>query len=159
MPTIRRYFMEVRLMRTLLIFFVAMLALQPGLGMAETVNLAAGASGDTQRIAGHLDSWAALIIVASAMAVAWLLNVKEAKFRALGTALAALCCAAVAGWFFLFVVNTGFLENPKPNQTPLDSPSRRCCSGRRLLQRRRRLAPCCRATAVCKCRITRARAG
>ena len=37
--------MEVRLMRTLLIFFAAMLALQPGLGMAETVNLAAGASG------------------------------------------------------------------------------------------------------------------
>lgn len=108
-------------MRTLLMLFAAMLALQPGLGMAETVNLAAGASGETQRIAGHLDSWAALIIVVSAMAVAWLLNVKEAKFRALGTALAALCCAAVAGWFFLFVVNTGFLESPKPNQTPLDS--------------------------------------
>jgi cytochrome b561 len=102
-------------------FFVALLALQSGPAMAETVNLAAGASGETQRIAGHLDSWAALVIVASAMAVAWLLNVKEAKFRALGTVLAALCCAAVAGWFFLFVVDTGFLENPKPNQTPLDS--------------------------------------
>ena len=108
-------------MRTLLILFAAILVLQSGLGVAETVNLAAGASGETQRIAGHLDSWAALIIVASAMAVAWLLNVKAAKFRALGTVLAALCCAAVAGWFFLFVVNTGFLENPKPNQTPLDS--------------------------------------
>jgi len=108
-------------MRTLLMFFVALLALQSGPAMAETVNLAAGASGETQRIAGHLDSWAALVIVASAMAVAWLLNVKEAKFRALGTVLAALCCVTVAGWFFLFVVDTGFLENPKPNQTPLDS--------------------------------------
>ena len=108
-------------MRTLLKFFAAMLALQPGPSMAETVNLASGAAGETQRIAGSLDSWAALGIVVSAMVVAWLLNVRQAKFRALGTALASLCCAALAGWFFLFVVNTGFLENPKPNQTPLDS--------------------------------------
>ena len=108
-------------MRTLLKVFSAMLTLLPGSGMAETVNLAAGASGETQRIAGHLDSWAALVIVASAMTVAWLLNVKEGRLRALGTAFSALCCAAVAGWFFLFVVDTGFLENPKPNQTPLDS--------------------------------------
>ena len=108
-------------MRTLLKFFAAMLALQPGPSMAETVNLASGAAGETQRIAGSLDSWAALGIVVSAMVVAWLLNVRQAKFRALGTALASLCCAALAGWFFLFVVNTGFLESPKPNQTPLDS--------------------------------------
>ena len=39
-------------MRTLLILFAAIMALQSGLGMAETVNLAAGASGETQRIAG-----------------------------------------------------------------------------------------------------------
>ena len=66
-------------MRTLLMLFAAMLALQPGLGMAETVNLAAGASGETQRIAGHLDSWAALIIVVSAMAVAWLLRPAQGR--------------------------------------------------------------------------------
>ena len=43
MQVIRRYVEEVRLIRNLLMFLAAMLALQPGLGMAETVNLATGA--------------------------------------------------------------------------------------------------------------------
>ena len=95
--------------------------LQPAVGLAETINLAASASGETERIEGHLDSLAALAILVSAIVVAGLLNAKAAKARALGTAMAALSCAAVAGWFFLFVMDTGILENPKPNQTPLDS--------------------------------------
>ena len=94
---------------------------QPAVGLAETINLAARASGETERIEGHLDSLTALALLLSAIVVAGLLNAKAAKTRALGTATAALLCAVVAGWFFLFVMNTGILENPKPNQTPLDS--------------------------------------
>ena len=91
------------------------------MGLADTINLAASASGETERIEGHLDSLAALAILVSAIVVAGLLNAKSAGARALGTTMAAISCTAVAGWFFLFVMNTGILENPKPNQTPLDS--------------------------------------
>jgi cytochrome b561 len=108
--------MRVLVSITLLAWFI-----QPTIGMADSINLAAGASGETQRIEGHLDSLAALVILVSAMIVAGLLNAKAAGARALGTAMAAVLCAAVAGWFFLFVMTTGILENPKPNQTPLDS--------------------------------------
>ena len=108
--------MRVLVSITLLAWFI-----QPTIGMADSINLAAGASGETQRIEGHLDSLAALVILASAMIVAVFLNAKAAEARALGTAMAAVLCAAVAGWFFLFVMTTGILENPKPNQTPLDS--------------------------------------
>jgi cytochrome b561 len=108
--------MRVLVSITLLAWFI-----QPTIGMADSINLAAGASGETQRIEGHLDSLAVLVILVSAMIVAGLLNAKAAKARALGTATAAILCAAVAGWFFLFVMTTGILENPKPNQTPLDS--------------------------------------
>jgi cytochrome b561 len=108
--------MRVLVSITLLAWFI-----QPTIGMADSINLASGASGETQRIEGHLDSLAALVILVSAMIVAGLLNAKAAKARALGTATAAILCAAVAGWFFLFVMTTGILENPKPNQTPLDS--------------------------------------
>jgi cytochrome b561 len=108
-------------MRVLVSIILLAWFIQPTIGMADSINLAAGASGETQRIEGHLDSLAALVILASAMIVAGLLNTKAAGARALGTAMAAVLCAAVAGWFFLFVMTTGILENPKPNQTPLDS--------------------------------------
>ena len=108
-------------MRALTLIAVLAWLIQPVVGLADTINLAASASGATERIEGHLDSLAALAILVSAMVVAGLLNAKAARDRALGTATAALLCAAVAGWFFLFVMNTGILEDPKPNQTPLDS--------------------------------------
>jgi hypothetical protein len=38
----------------------------------------------------------------------------------MGTVLAALGCLAVVAWFFLYIMGTGFLENPKPQDTPLD---------------------------------------
>jgi cytochrome b561 len=108
-------------MRVLISITLLAWLIQPTIGMADSINLAAGASGETQRIEGHLDSLVALVMLASAMIVAGLLNAKAAGARALGTAMAAVLCAAVAGWFFLFVMTTGILENPKPNQTPLDS--------------------------------------
>ena len=108
-------------MRAMMTFWGTIPVLLPSVSWADAVKLAAGASGETQRIGSHLDSWAALAIVVAAVLVAGLLNARTAKFRTLGTALAALSCAVMAGWFFSFVQGTGILENPKPNQTPLDS--------------------------------------
>jgi cytochrome b561 len=88
---------------------------------ADTINLAAGGTGQSVRAPGNLDSWTALVIVVSSLVTAWCLNFSAPRVRAFGTALAATGCLAVSAWFFFFVMDTGFLENPKPNQTPLDS--------------------------------------
>ena len=85
------------------------------------INLAQGAHAPTVRIEGHLDSWAALFVLIASVAIAWLLNARKPMPRALGTSLAALACFAVSAWFFFFVLPSGVLENPKPNQTPMDS--------------------------------------
>ncbi|MDA8878233.1 cytochrome b [Porticoccaceae bacterium] len=66
-------------------------------------------------------SWVALAIVLTSILTAWALNYSAPKVRVFGTCLAALGCFAVAAWFLFFVVSSGLLENPKPNQTPLDS--------------------------------------
>ncbi len=85
------------------------------------INLAAGGHGPSVRLAGNLDSWIALTIIVSSIATAWFMNYSAPRVRVIGTVLAASGCLAVAAWFFFFVMGTGFLENPKPNQTPLDS--------------------------------------
>jgi len=64
--------------------------------------------------------WIALAIIAAAVLIAWAMNARAAKIRALGTALAALACFAVILWFAL-ALGTGIVEHPKPNQTPMDS--------------------------------------
>ena len=66
-------------------------------------------------------SWVAFAIIFTSILTAWALNYSAPKVRVFGTLLAALGCFAVAAWFFFFVVGSGLLENPKPNQTPLDS--------------------------------------
>ena len=66
-------------------------------------------------------SWVAIGIVFLSILTSWALNYSAPKVRIFGTILAAIGCFIVAAWFFLFVVNSGLLENPKPNQTPLDS--------------------------------------
>ena len=73
------------------------------------------------RIEGNIDSWIALAIVITSILTAWTMNYSAPRVRVFGTLLAALGCLAVAAWFFFFVTNSGFLEAPKPNQTPLDS--------------------------------------
>ena len=103
------------------IFILGGLLVSPASIASESVNLAAGGSGTSVRIDGNLDSWIALAIVATSLVTAYCLNVAAPKVRAMGTILASLGCFVVAGWFFLFVMETGILENPKPNQTPLDS--------------------------------------
>ena len=85
------------------------------------INLAAGGHGPSVRLAGNVDSWIALAIVVTSMVTAWSMNYSASKVRVIGTVLAASGCFAVAAWFFFFVMGTGFLEHPKPNQTPLDS--------------------------------------
>ena len=66
-----------------LLISIAALAwrLQTAVGVAETINLAASASGETERIEGHIDSLAALAMLVSAIVVAGLLNAKAAKAR------------------------------------------------------------------------------
>lgn len=66
------------------------------------------------------ESWIALAIVVSSVLTAWFMNYRTPKVRAFGTLLAALGCLAIVLWF-ANILGTGILENPKPNQTPMDS--------------------------------------
>ena len=110
-------------MRTLAIaLLILLLPLAANVSFAaDGIHLAAGGSGASTRAPGNLDSWTALLILASSFVIAWCLNYSAPRVRAIGSALAAFGCLAVAGWFFFFILQSGFLENPKPNQTPLDS--------------------------------------
>jgi len=65
------------------------------------------------------DSLIALAVAMSAMLIAWLLNHMRPKMRAMGTFLAALACFAIVAWFGA-AYGTGFIENPKEFQTPMD---------------------------------------
>ena len=66
-------------------------------------------------------AWVSMGIVFLSVFTSWALNFSAPKVRVFGTLLAALGCFVIATWFFIFVINSGLLENPKPNQTPLDS--------------------------------------
>ena len=66
-------------------------------------------------------AWVSIGIVFLSVFISWALNFSAPKVRVFGTLLAALGCFVIATWFFIFVMNSGLLENPKPNQTPLDS--------------------------------------
>ena len=66
-------------------------------------------------------AWVSIGIVFLSVFISWALNFSAPKVRVFGTLLAALGCFIIATWFFIFVMNSGLLENPKPNQTPLDS--------------------------------------
>jgi cytochrome b561 len=88
-----------------------LLACIPGIAAASDDQLAAvSASGP----------WAALIILIVSAITAWALNHRTAKVRGLGALLAALGCFALVAWFCQLSVG-GVLEQPKPNQTPMDS--------------------------------------
>lgn len=93
-------------------------------GLALFGTSAAYAQNDiehSRQIVGQFESWVALGIIITSILTAWLMNYSAPKVRVIGTLLAATGCFALAGWFLFFVVSTGFLENPKPNQTMLDS--------------------------------------
>ena len=110
-------------MRYLTCFSIILLSL--GIASAAladgAINLSAGGHEPSVRLAGNVDSWIALAIVVTSVITAWSMNYSAPRVRVIGTVLAASGCFAVAAWFFFFVIGTGFLEYPKPNQTPLDS--------------------------------------
>jgi cytochrome b561 len=110
-------------MRYIPVFLLLLLSLvMPTIGYAESaINLAAGGHGPSPRLAGNVESWTALAILLISISTAWTLNHRASTVRGFGTILAAFGCIAVAAWFFFFVTGSGFLEDPKPNQTPLDS--------------------------------------
>ena len=66
-------------------------------------------------------AWVSMGIVFLSVLTSWALNYSASRVRVFGTILAAAGCLLIAAWFFLFIINSGILENPKPNQTPLDS--------------------------------------
>lgn len=66
-------------------------------------------------------AWVSMGIVFLSVLTSWALNYSALRVRVFGTILAAVGCLLIAAWFFLFIINSGILENPKPNQTPLDS--------------------------------------
>ena len=66
-------------------------------------------------------AWVSLGIVLISILTSWALNYSAPKVRVFGTLLAALGCLMMAAWFLFFVTTSGVLENPKPNQTPMDS--------------------------------------
>ena len=66
-------------------------------------------------------AWVSLGIVFISILTSWALNYSAPKVRVFGTLFAALGCLMIAAWFFFFVTSSGVLENPKPNQTPMDS--------------------------------------
>ena len=65
-------------------------------------------------------AWVSMGIVFLSVLTSWALNYSASRVRVFGTILAAVGCLLIAAWFFLFIINSGILENPKPNQTPLD---------------------------------------
>ena len=75
----------------------------------------------SERLPGHEESWIALAIVIGSLFAAWFLNHRAPAVRVIGTVLAAGGCLVVAAWFLLFVRDTGFLENPKPYDAPMDA--------------------------------------
>jgi len=68
----------------------------------------------------HNASEIGLAIVIFSVLIAWFMNYRLPKVRAFGTFLAALGCMAVVVWF-VGALGTGIIEDPKPNQTPMDS--------------------------------------
>ncbi len=103
-------------MKTLSLFLIVtvMTLYTASASAIEALNVA-------ERQAGHFESWVALGIILTSITTSWFLNHNAPKVRVFGTLLSSLGCFVLAAWFFFFVLQTGFLENPKPNQTPLDS--------------------------------------
>ena len=71
--------------------------------------------------ASNPGAWVSTGIVFLSVLTSWALNFTSPNVRVFGTVLAAIGCLIVAAWFFLFILDSGVLENPKPNQTPMDS--------------------------------------
>jgi cytochrome b561 len=91
--------------------------------VAGTSSLAIAAEISAPTPAGmwpHFESLIAACIVTAAVLTAIFLNHASPKIRAFGTLLASLECFCIVIWFG-FVLSTGVLEDPKPQQAPMDA--------------------------------------
>lgn len=89
--------------------------------LAAPVATAATVSAPTpEGMLPHFESWIAVGIVLASVLTAILLNHSAPNVRVIGTFLAALGCFGVVAWF-ASILGSGVLENPKPNQAPMDS--------------------------------------
>ncbi|MEM9314965.1 MAG: hypothetical protein AAGA95_10075 [Pseudomonadota bacterium] len=64
------------------------------------------------RLAYHIDSWIALLLIVLAAVLAIGLNHRQAKLRTMATALAALSCVAYLGWY-VSVLGTSAFTDPR----------------------------------------------
>ena len=69
----------------------------------------------------HFDSWAAIAIILTSVAVAVFVNHQKATYRVFGTLLAALGAFAVSLWFGWAYFYSGIVANPKPIVIPIDA--------------------------------------
>lgn len=100
------------------IFWMIMIGLVFSYG---TPALAAATSSPTpEGLLPHFESLITLAIILLAFMIAWLLNHRSPNARFMGTLLAALSCLAIVVWF-VFALQTGVFENPKPYQAPMDA--------------------------------------
>lgn len=101
-------------------FYKAAIVTLLSVGTSATALAANTGAPTPENMLPHFDSLIALGVVLMAMAIASLLNHRSPKQRALGTALASIACFGVVAWFVV-VLQTGVLENPKPHQAPMDA--------------------------------------
>lgn len=77
------------------------------------------AGGNHGRLPYHLDSGLSLAILLFAVAISVTLNAARRDRQILGTRLAALACFVLVAWF-VFSWLTGYVQQPRPAQAPLD---------------------------------------
>lgn len=82
-------------------------------------EVVASEAGDGGRLAYHLDSWIALLMIVVAVGIAVMVNAAAPGTRTWGTVLAAGACFAAVLWFAA-LLPTGILDEPKETAFPTD---------------------------------------
>lgn len=108
-----------RASRVCVIVVLAVMAAAPMFAQ-EAADAAAATGTNHERMPGHIDSWISLAILFGSLAAAAALNGERPAVRVAGTLLAALGCLAVPAWF-VWVLGTGVLANPRPFDIPTDA--------------------------------------
>ncbi|MGE0387239.1 MAG: cytochrome b [Gammaproteobacteria bacterium] len=91
-----------------------------GLGKAAAEFGSRNVAGDnSERLAGHVDSWTALALVVWAVLCAFWINHERAAIRRSGLILAGLACVGICAWFAA-VYAAGAITHPRPPLIALD---------------------------------------